>query len=235
MAEVTFADWTDRLKVYNDYIKALAEYKLKTAQAEVEIAKAADLWADVRAKHTVIDQIQRELKAFNQAQASMKREIKQVEDREKAALRLLRGSKLETNAYSNAWANYVWFETSAVIGSGDKLYLVKVKQSARTADNFIVTSPKFPLVAATKDIDNGLKLMDWMNDHRFVADRGSDAQQVVVKLFQEINAVATKTVADINARLAAIRKNTFDAWNFNAILGVSPNPAAKKIESAGAK
>lgn len=235
MAEVTFADWTERLKVYNEYIKALAEYKLKAAQADVEAAKAANLWAEVRAKEIVIEQIQKDLKEFNQTRAETKRELKQIQDREKAAMRLLRGSKLETNAYSSAWASYVWFESGALIGSGEKLYLVKVKSSARTANNFIATSPKFPLVDATKDIDNGLKLMDWMNDHRFVADRGSDAQLVVTRIFQEINAVAAKSVAEINTRLAAIRKNTFDAWNFNAILGVSPNPVAQRVQTAGNK
>ena len=41
----SFSEWTERLKVYNDYINALANYRLNVAKAEKEHAEAANLWS----------------------------------------------------------------------------------------------------------------------------------------------------------------------------------------------
>jgi hypothetical protein len=91
------------------------------------------------------------------------------------------------------------------------------------------------VVAAPPDVKNALQLMQWLRDKRYIPKGGNPAQLVVVKLFKEINSVAHKSLEDIKKRMKAIRDDTYDAWDFNAILGVPGDSTAKKIESAGTK
>ena len=233
IVDVSFADWTDRLKVYNEYIKALADYKLKAAQAEVQIAQAANIWATVRAKQIVMRQIERDLRAYNRARAQITNEIKRVRKKDKSAQLLLRGNSIQSVSFTRAWLGYVFFESRTLLESGDALYDIQVPSTSRRASNFICIGSAAGPIDAPDEIENVLQLMQWLKDQRYITAGGSRAQQVVVRLFRAIASVAKKTTDELQSRMVKMRDGTYEPWNFNGILGVSTNSAAKKIQEAG--
>ncbi len=234
MDEVSFADWTERFKAYIDYIKALGQYKLSVAQAEKVAAETANELAAVRAKLLVIRQLERDLRAFQRTQNGLQQEIARIKQREKNALLFLRGTRITSASFTKAWAGYTWFESRAFVEVGEALFDIAVPSAARTAANFVATRTDGNVVEAPADVENALQLMDFLKSHRFIAKRGGQAQCVVVQLYIKINSVAEKTVAEIEQRLSEIRQKTYQAWNFNALLGVPENAAARRIEAAGA-
>jgi hypothetical protein len=234
MNEPTFAEWTARLKVFVDYIGALAEYKLRTAEARIKQLQGDDIQATLRLRELLIAQLQKDLRAFDRDKGRIAREIALIGKKEKSARRLLLGKKIDSSSYSSGWAAYVWFETRALMESGTALYKIKVPAAARSMGNFIAISPRHSAEAAPKEVDNALKLMDWMNDRRFVADRGSGAQQVVVALFQAIDKVAGETRQELEKRIEQLKKNTLDPWKLPELLS-NLSPSAQNIQRAGSK
>lgn len=230
----TFSEWTDRLRVQNEYITALGGYKLRRAQAEVLEAEKQNLMAVVQAKRQVVRQIQRDLRIYNAERNSRIRQREETQRRIKYAEMLLRGRRISSQGFQTAWRAYQRFETPALLASGDEILSVKVPKSARRESNFVAIKENRDVVAVPDEIQNGLQLMHWLKEKWQIAVSGSDAFRVVLKVFEKINQVAEKQNKDLNDRLDRIRKDTFDPWDLNAILGVEGSAAAKKIASAGA-
>jgi hypothetical protein len=235
VAQASFADWTERLKAYNDYIRALADLKLKTAEADLQNARAANEMAVVRLKNVVIGQIGRDLRAFNRAIASQRRSLQQFENKDKAARLLLRGSRIMSGSFVSGWSGYVFFESRALLEAGERLFRIRVSKAARKSSNFISVSNQQTVNDAPPEIENALQLMQWLHEQRYLAARGSMGQLVVVKLFQEINQIAKDATGAIRKRMDEMRSTTYDVWKLRAIFGASESPAAKKIEEAGGR
>ena len=87
----SFGEWTERLKVYNDYINALANYRLNVAKAEKEHAEAANLWALARAKAVVIRELERDFAAWHRTNGVIQREMSRIRHRGAQAMQLVRG------------------------------------------------------------------------------------------------------------------------------------------------
>jgi hypothetical protein len=235
VAQASFADWTERLKVYNDYIRALADLKLKTAEADLQNARAANEMAVVRLKEVVIGQLERDLRAFNRAIASERRSLEQFNKKDRAARLLLRGSRILSGSFVSGWSGYVFFESRALLEAGDRLFRIRVSKAARKSSNFISISNQQTADDAPPDIENALQLMQWLHEKRYLAARGSMGQFVVVKLFQEINQIAKDAAEAIRTRMSEMRSTTYDVWKLRTIFGASDSPAAKRIEATGEK
>lgn len=234
MAEVTFADWTERLKVFNDYIRALGDFKVNDAEAKLKLAQAESILFEIRKQEIVLSQLQRDLKLFNKSRGTLMREAKRVEDRAKRALLMLRGSSISLTSFNRAWSAYIWFEPRAMLeAQGSKLFDIKVPASAKAERNFIALKQRNSgIEAAPKEIKNGLEFFDWLHEMRFMTRRGSDAQKIVRRIFESINTVAKNELKEMRDRINNMKNQTYDVWNLPAILGAPENASARNIEQA---
>lgn len=236
MPEVTFADWTERLKVYNDYIRAVGEAKLKIAESLLKEAEAAQIWHEVRKQQVIVNQLMKDLQSFNRASASMRIEEKKLKEKSEKVSLLLRGRAILPTSFKTSWAAYTWFESRALLERGsDSFFAIKVPASARTESNFVTIRKTDIAVPAPADIGNALQLMNWLHEHYFLPKHGSNAQLVVQKLIAKINAVAEDSAKEMRDRVDKLQKGTYDFWNLASIIGASENAAAKRIEQISPK
>lgn len=229
--DVSFADWTARLAEFNKYIAALADFKLKASQAALNQAKADGIQWEIRKQQLVMRQLQTDLRIFNRARGSLNREQAAMRARAKRVLTLMRGRRISPKGFHSSWIAYTWFEARALLSEGgDALYDVEVSSRERTAANFVpIASNKDP-IAAPDEIENGLQLVDWLREMRFMAKSGSRAQRVVAKVLSVINQVAKNDIDEMQTRIEAMRDDTYDAWNLPSILGVTANAAARRLQ-----
>jgi hypothetical protein len=219
--------------VYNQYIAALAEYKLKTAQAEKQRAEALNDLATVRMKQVVIAQLERDLREYNRSRKSLDAELKRMAVREQYALLLLQGRRMESSTFGHGWRAYAWFESQAMLERGSNLFRIELPADARGSENFLPLRAEASAEPAPDTVRNALQLMDWMHDRKYVARRGSKAQECVAGLYRAINSVAAQSAQKLRERLAEIRKGTYDPWSGNGTLGGQRIAAANKIERVG--
>lgn len=229
----TFSEWTERLKVYNTYIKTLGEYKLNTAKAEKELAQAQGELAVARAKATVARQLERDLNGLVRLENTVRRKVTAFRKRERRVLALLTGRRIATNRYSASVAAYKTFEIEALLEAPDTLFGVQVPLTARSPSNFIDVRNRGQIEPTPTEVENGLQYMDWLHQRRYITKTGSAAQRVVIAMIATINSVAEDEVEKMKEAMAQMRDKTYQAWQPVSILGVPVNSAAKKVESAG--
>ena len=230
----TYNDVTNRQKVYVDYIDKLGNYKLRMANIAIKEAEAAGKWKEVERQQEVFKQVQRDLRLFNRDRASERKKIERMKNVVKSARVLLRGRRVSLSLFSQGWRAYCRLEDRARLAAGDKPFKIKVPKEARTADNFLNIRQTDTVEAVpASDAKNALLLIHWLYDQRYMAKAGSDAQRVLVELYQQFNTVAAESIEDMRTRIAAMRKDTYDVWSLNEILGVQGSAAAKRIEKAG--
>lgn len=231
----TFSEWTERLKVYNDYIRALAEHKLKTAQAELVLAEAQHVLAMVEAKRLVIRELERQFQKLKTFENKTQKTIEQFEMRSNDCQNLLDGDFLASIVYTRARAGYKFFLNKALIESPDSLLDIEVPANARPASNFVNcrtqggTTDPLP-----EDETTAIGMMEWMFENRYVAKTGRPAQRTVLKLVKAIDSCASSAVTTMKSAIKAMSKDTYDTWKPVEILGIEVDATAKSIESAGA-
>jgi hypothetical protein len=228
----TFADWTERYKVYNEYVKALGEYKLNSAKAELELAKAANIWVVVRAKELLVDQLRKDLRSVNKSTGSLKRQIKSMERRRKRMSSLLKGKRL-SKTFTAAWNAYLWFETEVAMTAPEKLQNAKVTSAARDASNFFSNKKNDTrdVEQAPSEIVHAGQLANWLRKKKYMVENSSSAWFVIAKLFKISSDHAGSQVKEMRSRIKQIRDDTFEVWDTSFILGLGME-AAKRIEAS---
>ena len=230
----TFANWTERLKVYNTYISTLAKYKHETARAERVRAERTGAAEVVRAKKFVIKELQTHIRLLHKVVGQHDREAALVAQRERRALQLLSGGRI-TGSLASAWTAYWWFETHALLEAGAEVEAVRLPKAARDAECFFDNRDELrPCEAAPATIHTGTGLATWMHRMNYLPRAGSAAQSALVDLFRVINGVAAQSVAELHAAIASMQAGAYNAWNPRVVLGVTPSAIAARIECAGA-
>lgn len=228
-APPTFEDWTNRLKVYNDYIKALAEYKKVAAEAMLKQAQAAAQWEQVRAMQVVIRQLQLELKRLNQQTGRLNKELKRLAELGKRASLLLSGKRL--TSFAQCWAAYQQFELKALLESSADLYAIKVPTVAHSASNFLNNrDPDRACEELPESVGTALALASWLRTQKYMARSGRPAHQALALLFRALNDVAKQEIKLMEQALEQMRKGTYDAWKPPAVIGVPSKLRRAAIE-----
>jgi len=230
----TFADWTERLKVYNDYIKAMGQYAKDVADAALTRAKTAGEWQKIAAIQMILKELMIAQNALKTEEYKVKQEIDRIRNQERRAILLLRGARIDS--FQEAWAAYLWFQGRAMAETGDKLFKIKVGPDARSPDNFIDNSkPANECEELPASVKNVLGLAAWLKEKKYMAKNGSAAQELLAQLFSEINNLAAETVTKLRDHITEIDKQEFDLLKHPAIPGVAASPAAAKVERAAEK
>lgn len=230
----TFADWTERLKVYNMYISTLAKYKQETARVERARAAKAGAAEVVRAKQLVIKELQTHIRLLHKVVGQHNREAALVAQRERRTLQLLSGERI-TGSLASAWNAYWWFETHALLEAGAEVQAVRLPRAARDAECFFDNRDELRTCeAAPASVHTATGLAVWMHRMNYLPRGGSAAQGAMVELFRVINGVAAPMVAEMHAAIASMQAGAYNAWNPRVLLGVTPSAIAARIESAGA-
>jgi hypothetical protein len=227
----SFEDWTNRLKVYNDYIKALADYRKAAAEAVLKEAQAAGEWAKVKAMQVVIRQMVLELQRLNRQRARVAKEIKRITELARRARPLLSGRQL--GAFASAWSAYQQFEQKALLESTTDLYSIPVPESARAASHFLDNrAPARPCEPLPKDVVTALGLAAWLRSMKYMARSGTPPHQSLAHLFRAINGVAQQEVKVMQEAIEQMRKGTYDAWKPSTIIGVPTKLRKTSVESS---
>jgi hypothetical protein len=227
----------ERQRAMNEMVKAVGEFKLKAAQAELTEAVAADQATRTYMLQVVVGQLQKDLATVNAQGTSANLKVSNLASRVQAANMLLRGTEIA--AYSHAKDAYKFFEKLAIIEGDESLFSTVFDPKSIKGKDFLNNrDPSKPCEGPPTDEKemNALQLMDFALGKQYIARTGSSAQRQFVRLFKEIQKVADNSVAAIRQHTDAVRKSVFDAWTPVRILGVEPTPAEKRIlESTGPK
>lgn len=232
-----FDPFPERVRAFSELVKAVGEYKLKAAQAELNEAIATNEWVRAQILETVREQLQSDLDSVNRSAASAAKKIQALSKRAHGASMLLRGTEIA--AYSQAKDAYKFFEKQAFIEGDDSLFTVTFTPDSVKGTQFL--SNRNPQAACenppTDEPEmNALQLMDWALNKQYIARTGTKAQQQFVRIFKQISQVAQATLAAIKENRVAIRKQVFDVWQPVRIIGADPTAAEKRIlENSGPK
>jgi hypothetical protein len=232
----TFADWTTRLEVYVDFIRALGEHKLKSAQAELAWAEALNQYTVVEARQVVVGQLRRAMRRLDREEARYARWVWQVELRRRRVDILVAGRRPSANSWPAIAAAYHWFASRALLETGESLFDITVPAAARGGANYRnATLPTIACGDVPEDLTTALGLMEWLFEERYVPRVGSAAHRVVVQLMQAMNQPARATVQLLRAQLDALHTATYDTWKPLAILGVEDSQVTREIKQAGTR
>jgi len=225
-----FDPFPERERALSELVRAVGEYKLKSAQAGLQEAVTANEWVRASTLQTVLDQLQQDLDIVNRTRAAVARKIKTLADRAHAACMLLRGTEIA--AYPQARDAYKYFEKQALI-EGDGSLFTEVFPSASIRGSQFLDN-RTPRAAcndppADEPEMNALQLMDWALSKQYIARTGSIAQQQFVRIFKQISQVAQSTLDAIRETHDAVRKEVFNAWQPIRIIGADPTPIEKRI------
>lgn len=231
-----FQAYTERLKVFNDFVRALGEYKLKEAEAELKNAQAAGEYVRVRILDSVRLQLEVDLRKLRTASRETERQIKSLEGRSQAASLFLRGEFLPN--YGSAKIGYKYFETQAMLEGSEDLFAIECRSESIQAKHLVNCRTKGGECAALpEDLEpNALAFMDWMLGKKYLPRTGTPAQRCVIKLFQAFNNIAKRKVTAIQELYSQVKKGTYDVWQPASIIGLEPTPAQKRVmDSTGPK
>lgn len=225
----SFAEFTNRLKVYNEYIKALADYQKSVAELELKRAEAAAQWEKVRVMEVVLQQLVRDFDNLRKVIAKNKSEIVRLQAREKLALALLRGRPIAT--WSQSWRAFDWYLERAILESSEDVYAIELSSGAHAASNFISQRGKeFPAATLPSDIQNVLAMVRWLREEKMLPRVGSEAHRAFLQLARVINETVLSTISAMQKAIDDMRKGTFDAWKPPQLLGVLEGTRRASVE-----
>ncbi len=235
--DVTFSQWTERLRAQADYLKALGEFKVKLAEAQLKNAEESNQRTLALARQVLIVQLQKDLRALERASESTRKEIERREARARAVRKLLRGRRISPAEFSSARGNFAMLISQAVLETGDALYQVAVGDAERAATNFVSIRDTREPATAPADCDNAVELLYWTLERtqEYIARGGSDAQRAILKVCLAIDDTAAAYIAAAASARDAMKKNVYDAWKFDAMLAAGAKGAGANIVTAGTK
>jgi len=230
----TFAEWTDRLRAYTEYIGTLGKYKVDAAKAELTRAQTAGQLQRVEAMRLLVAQLERDLRQMVRFRSQMQRRIQQIGDRAKKARHVLRGRRISGTLFAQAFSAYEWFALEVMQVDSERLYSIQIPQAARRASNFINNRTGGDCDPLDDSVETAVGLAAWLKEKRYMAKTGH-AHRVLGRLFGEINSFAGETTSELRSRIEKMQDRTYNAWTPQGILGVPNVAAAKSIEGAGAR
>ncbi len=225
-----------REQVYNDFVRALGQYKLNVAQAELAEAQAAGQIERAMILDTVRMQLYSDLQRLDAESQVAERRIHDLQVKARYALKLLEGRTV-AGSFGSVRDCYKYFETRAMIEADEALFkpLSASGEGVTGADFLDNHSPDRPcLDPKAADLRNVLTLINWTFPMQYLARPGTPAMFLFVQLFRAIGSVAGETVGQLNQYIDQIRKNTYDTWKPVMLAGLDASAAAKAIlESTG--
>lgn len=222
--------FTDRMRAYNDFVRAVGEYKLNEAQADLIEAQAAGAIERAMILDAVRTQLIIDLEALNAESAAAARKIAAVTRRAGYAIHLLNGTPMAD--FNGCVDAYKTFEKAALLEADEKLFApLSVATNAITGADFLDNrDPDRPCQdPRPTDLANAIRLINWSFRMRYIALPGSEAQHQFVRVFQTIGTVADRTVGKIRTYLDQLKSSTYKTWNPVQIIGLESSSAARSI------
>lgn len=228
-----FEQWTNRYKVYVDYIKALGQYKKDLADAEIKNAEADQQREKVKVMQAVKKRLDNDMKGLAREENKARKETARLKKKAKEAARLLRGQRLQ--ALSTAWRAYGWFQLQAMKESPNKLYELQVTEAARDNSNFFYNKDR------TKECDSlpttvtsVVQMAAWLREKGYLPKMG-EAHRLFAMLYNSIDEVAGSANDAYLQRVQEMKDKTYEAWQPVMLIGGPSSSTGKKIEEAGPK
>jgi hypothetical protein len=232
----TFSDWTKRLEVYAELLRALGEFKLKSAQAELAFAQTVQLYQQIQTRQIMIEQLQRALWRLNREEARLAKQVWRIDQRRRRVSMWVSGGRLAVQSWGRVINAYHWFATQSLLEAGESLFAVKLPAEARQADQYQNSiDPSSGTIDAPASITSVLGLVEWLLDQRYQLRAGTAAQRAVMELLRAMNAPAKMAVDRMQRELEDLRRGTYDTWKPLVILGVEESSVAREIKETGTR
>ena len=228
-AATVFDAFAERLRAYNDMVRAVGEHKLLDAREQYVRAQANGLEARAALLWDLVFQLESDLDRLNNTARAADRRIAVIARKARFAQYLLSGKPIP--AFAASADAYRFFERQVKIEAGDKLYSLTIAPGSITADDFIDNThpnqscqPPQP-----RDLRNTCALMAWTLRMKYVARAGSRAEELFARLFRIIASVPRKTTDDINRYMDELRRKTYEVWKPVQIIGLEASSEGKRI------
>lgn len=210
----TFAEWTERLKVFGELLKADGERRLNLAKASLEEARAAGQIIKVRALQQLLKHLETERRQLLKQRRKLERQIDTINADGKLVERLLRGRCFDTMQFGRARSTLRRYLADALLeDAGQSLFSASIPQKAKSASNFVNCKANSPTSKPAPDeLENGLELVDWMLTNRHIPLLGKPAHKVLRDVIAAIDNVAGVTVKELEDVLDKVVNNKLDTW-----------------------
>lgn len=197
------------LKAETEYVKDQIENQILDIKRQGKEVGLAELKALQR-------QNEKELLRAKREELLARQAIEREQKWEAAALRLLRGQVL--NEPADEFRGFMHFVELAVdYGYADKIYAIEFNASDWSADQFLDCGhPIADRRESAANPTNAFDFIGWLNDTRRAPKLGSYGHRMLCTIFSTINEVGAKIVADMEAKMQAIRKGEYTEWRKNA-------------------
>ncbi|WP_425619058.1 hypothetical protein NA78x_002789 [Anatilimnocola sp. NA78] len=235
-----FEIYTKEFELRLKLIETMGKWNKEMAEAEVQ-------WATARLTHAraaTVEKINRELQI---AMLELKREERRAKDRisraendaQKTKMLMTARKPASAISFSQAWNGFDWFlgesDSEAVLAAIE--LPADITHRART--NFVailVTKPE--VVDAPDEYNNFGLLKGWMQSNYFFFKSGSPVHSLTIKAMKAIQNSRTAVLADLRARLAETRDQSYEKMSeLRAFLGLpaaaEKTPSVPKTGSPG--
>jgi hypothetical protein len=219
-----------RLLAYNDFIRAIGQQQLNSAQAELYEAQAAHEMERVQLLSDLVGQLETDLYNLNQQQANLADQYKKIVFKAHYAEHFLSGRELYD--YNGVVDAYKFFEKSAKLEIGDALYTAITPENRAKLGkaNYIHNDSKEPVENPPDEaLENSLTLINWCFEKHYYARSGSFAELIFMHLYQAIAAVAQESLKNIDSLSTQLRSNVFTTWNPMTIITADSTAVDKQI------
>ncbi len=234
--ELMLQHWQSLAKVQVQFIDALGEYKLRTAQADLAHAVASGEWAVARIKADLVGELETSLRRLNRSRYRTAQRIQRLERLARELARLRSGEDLDPAHLPRVWAAYTVFERAVPAATLERLVTVPLDAASRPGENFAdLRRPGRTCPAVPDSVDNVHALLAWLKHEGLVPRRGSAAYRQVLAAIGLLAGFAAAEVTALQAALQEMQQGTYSAWQPVVLVGLPDSVDARKIIKLGTK
>lgn len=236
-----FLDPVEAAKAQAEAIKAIGQFKLATAQAELTRAIADGERVKAGARRLVVKQLERAMTLLAAQNAQLKARIAHWETMGKQLSFVQDAEAITQNGIMRMWQGYTTFRRLATSEANQDIDSTEINTDDRKKSNYtlIAGNGRQPLSDdVPNDITNLAKLITWLKlkTSHAIPNSGTRPFTLVRNAFLQMAGARAQTeIASLQAMMKEIQDRTFQAWRPIVLAPFLDNPAIKAIVNAKPK
>ena len=228
--------WRYLVEAQVDFLRAVGEYRLDAAKAELVAAVASNQLSVARMKAQIAQELGGALRRLHRFENRNKLRAQRLATMARDASLVMNGEDLSLTRMVRMWSAYKVFERMLPLESLEKIMENDLAPGSRAADQFVnKADPQSECEDVPDTVDNEHMLVGWIKRKRYLAKRGTRAYRHIVHVFYEIAEVGRREVEKVERSIDEMREGTFKVWNPLIISALPDSLDGQKILSAGIK